>query len=55
MELIEQHISVDENNKLLDLPEKIKEIIALDESLVNYGNAQYSQKIMVKFNIKLMK
>ena len=34
MELIEQPISVDDTNKLLDLPEKIKEIIALDESLV---------------------
>ena len=45
MELIEQPISVDDTNKLLDLPEKIKEIIALDESLVNYGNAiKYSQK-----------
>ena len=57
VELIEQPISVDENNKLLDLPEKIKEIIALDESLVNYGNAiKYSQKNYGKiFNIKLMK
>ena len=57
VELIEQPISVDDTNKLLDLPEKIKEIIALDESLVNYGNAiKYSQKNYCKiFNIKLMK
>ncbi len=57
VELIEQPISVDDTNKLLDLPKKIKEIIALDESLVNYGNAiKYSQKNYCKiFNIKLMK
>ena len=57
VELIEQPISVDDTNKLLDLPKKIKEIIALDESLVNYGNAiKYSQKKYCKiFNIKLMK
>ena len=57
VELIEQPISVDDTHKLLNLPEKVKEIIALDESLVSYEDAiKYSQENYGKiFNIKLMK
>ena len=57
VELIEQPTSIDNTHKLLKLPENIKEIIALDESLVSYEDAiKYSQKNYAKiFNIKLMK
>jgi len=57
IELIEQPISVSDTNKLLRLPNKVKEVIALDESLVSYQDAiKYSQKNYAKiFNIKLMK
>ena len=57
VELIEQPTSVDNTHKLLNLPENVKEIIALDESLVSYEDAiKYSQKNYAKiFNIKLMK
>ena len=57
VELIEQPIGVDDTHKLLNLPEKVKEIIALDESLVSYEDAiKYSQENYGKiFNIKLMK
>ena len=57
VELIEQPISVDNTQQLLKLPDSVKEIIALDESLVSYEDAiKYSQNNYGKiFNIKLMK
>ena len=57
VELIEQPISVDNTKQLLKLPNSLKEIIALDESLVSYEDAiKYSQNNYGKiFNIKLMK
>jgi len=57
VELIEQPISVDNTQQLLKLPDSVKEIIALDESLVSYEDAiKYSLKNYCKiFNIKLMK
>ena len=57
IELIEQPISIEKTNQLLKLPNNIKKIIALDESLVNYEDSiKYSQKYYGKiFNIKLMK
>ena len=57
VELIEQPISVDNTEQLLKLPDSLKEIIALDESLVSYEDAiKYSQNNYGKiFNIKLMK
>ena len=57
VELIEQPISIKNTQQLLKLPDRVKEIIALDESLVSYQDAiKYSQNNYGKiFNIKLMK
>ena len=57
VELIEQPISVENTQQLLKLPDRVKEIIALDESLVTYQDAiKFSQNNYGKiFNIKLMK
>ena len=56
-ELIEQPISVENLNNYLKLPSKIKDKIALDESLVNFDDAiKLSRDNYGKiFNIKLMK
>ncbi len=57
IELIEQPISVENLNNYLKLPSKIKDKIALDESLVNFDDAiKLSRDNYGKiFNIKLMK
>ena len=57
IELIEQPLSVEDLGNYLNFPSKIKDIIALDESLVNFEDAiKLSSKNYGKiFNIKLMK
>lgn len=57
IELIEQPLSVENLNNYLKLPSKIKDKIALDESLVNFDDAiKLSRDNYGKiFNIKLMK
>ena len=57
IELIEQPVSVENTQQLLKLTDRVKEFIALDESLVTYQDAiKFSQNNYGKiFNIKLMK
>ena len=57
VELIEQPLSVDDLTNYLKFPSKIKDIIALDESLVNFKDAVKlsSENYGKIFNIKLMK
>ena len=57
IELIEQPLSVEDLGNYLNFPSKIKDIIALDESLVNFEDAiKLSNENYGKiFNIKLMK
>ena len=57
IELIEQPLPVGKVEKYLYFPDKIKNLIALDESLVNYQDAiKLSKENYGKiFNIKLMK
>ena len=57
IELIEQPLSVDDLANYLKFPSKIKDLIALDESLVNFKDAikLSSENYGKIFNIKLMK
>ena len=57
IELIEQPLSVENLGNYLKFPSKIKDLIALDESLVNFKDALKlsSENYGKIFNIKLMK